>query len=268
MGRKVEGVYRTTKEALAAVDRLREEGYSGSEITLVANPEVRSTIPYTVDADVSEEIDSSPVEEDSGQSFWEKLKDAFTMDDEYDSTVYNDPSYDVFGDPLYPHREEIDRGDIVILVEDGEDGIISHLRDTVRDITDGRDDTIELREEHLDVDTREVQTGEIRIGKHIVEESETVDVPVTHEEVTIERRPVTGQRASEDDFDAALIEEEIVIPVSEEQIIVDKDVKVVEEVTIHKEDVTEEKRVSETLRHEELDVDTTGGVHVEERDSR
>ena len=53
-----------------------------------------------------------------------------------------------------------------------------------------------------------VQAGEVRIGKRVVSERQTIDVPVEREEVVIERRPASG-RAAEGD----IREEEVVVPV-------------------------------------------------------
>lgn len=267
MSKRVEGVYPTIEEALAAVDRLKKQGYSRTDISVVANEEVRNSFSYTTDVDVTADSSSSSAGNEDHRSLWETIKDAFTMDDSYADTAYSESGYDATTDPLYAYRDEISRGSVVVLVEEGTGtGTFhnEHLRDTTRDVMDGRDETIELREERLEVDKQKLQTGEVRIGKRIVEETETVEVPVTREEITIERRPVTDRRVVDGDLDVTLTEEEIVIPVTEEQVMVNKDTRVVEEVEVHKEAITEEKRISETVRREELDVDTTGGVHVDD----
>src|SRR5690625_3600393 len=87
MERRVEGIYPNVEEALRAVDRLREQGYSRENITLVANDEVRRTFGSDVDADVStQDIDQDRSmdrvdEGDEDRSVWESIKDFFTMDD-------------------------------------------------------------------------------------------------------------------------------------------------------------------------------------------
>jgi stress response protein YsnF len=48
-----------------------------------------------------------------------------------------------------------------------------------------------LREEHLQARTQPVETGEGR--KEVVTEPTSIEVPVTHEEASIERRPGSGQ---------------------------------------------------------------------------
>jgi hypothetical protein len=48
--------------------------------------------------------------------------------------------------------------------------------------------TLQLREEELRARKTDVQTGEVRLGKDIVEEQRTLEVPVTREEITLDRR--------------------------------------------------------------------------------
>src|SRR5690349_6608533 len=52
---------------------------------------------------------------------------------------------------------------------------------------------LKLREEQLNVQKQPVETGEARLRKEVVSEHHSMDVPVTHEEVYIERRPGPGQ---------------------------------------------------------------------------
>ena len=55
--------------------------------------------------------------------------------------------------------------------------------------TSGADrDTLQLREEELVANKQRVETGQVQVGKEVVSEQRTLDVPVTREEVTIERR--------------------------------------------------------------------------------
>src|SRR5919202_3785889 len=53
--------------------------------------------------------------------------------------------------------------------------------------------TLELREEELRARKHSVETGKVELTKEVVSEQRTIDVPVTHEEVTIERRAVDHQ---------------------------------------------------------------------------
>jgi uncharacterized protein (TIGR02271 family) len=130
----------------------------------------------------------------------------------------------------------------------------THAREAVKDAYDR---TIQLREERLKVDKTPVETGEVRVGKRVVTEHKTIDVPVEREEVVIERRPASGRAAKGD-----MTEEEIVIPVKEERVSVSKQAVVTEEVSVGKRKVQDTKHVAETVRKEELDVDEQGDVKV------
>src|SRR4030095_14821021 len=57
------------------------------------------------------------------------------------------------------------------------------MREHVRE---GWDETLRLREEHLVATKERVQTGQVEIGKRVVEEKKTMEVPVTREEVIVE----------------------------------------------------------------------------------
>jgi len=122
-------------------------------------------------------------------------------------------------------------------------------RETASIGTPSRDtDRMEMREEVLKPRTETVQTGEARIGKEVVEEQRTIDVPRTREEVVVERTPVEGRPSASGSVGS---NEEIRVPINEEQVRVDKDTVVREEVGLHKEQVQETEQVTETVRREE-----------------
>ena len=117
---------------------------------------------------------------------------------------------------------------------------------------------VELREEVLQPRTEPVESGAVRIEKDVVTEPRTVDVPVTREEVVVERRPVEP-RPSERPISEG---ESIRVPVREEHVSLDKETVVTEEVEVGKRPVTETERVSGTVRREEARVEREGDVDV------
>jgi uncharacterized protein (TIGR02271 family) len=121
-------------------------------------------------------------------------------------------------------------------------------------------DTIERSEERLTVDKQREQSGSVRVGKHVVEEEQSVDVPVTREEVHMERRsvdrPASGEAISEDSVD---------VPVYEEHVEVGKEARVVEELEVGKTAETDTKRVSDTVRREEFDIEDDSGTTQKNR---
>jgi uncharacterized protein (TIGR02271 family) len=118
--------------------------------------------------------------------------------------------------------------------------------------------SVQLREERLRAEKETVRAGEVALRKEVVTEQKSIDVPVTHEEVVVERRPVEGRPAAGDMREG----EQIRVPVRDEQVRLDKQTVVTEEVSVGKRPVVETERVSGTVRREEAHVETTGDVIV------
>jgi uncharacterized protein (TIGR02271 family) len=119
---------------------------------------------------------------------------------------------------------------------------------------------IELRAEQLQPQTRWQQAGEVELRKNVVAEQQTVDVPVTHEEVYIQRQPGSGQVSDTPISDDG---ETIRVPVNEEQVDINKQTVVTGEVAVGKRQVQQTQQYSDTVRREELDVDNQGNVNVQ-----
>jgi len=134
-------------------------------------------------------------------------------------------------------------------------------RATAPAATAGAGQTIKVHEEHLRASKTPVQTGEVQVRKEVHTEHQTLDVPVTREEVVIERRPASG-RASASDLKPG---EEIRIPVKEEKVNVTKEAVVKEEVSVGKRAVTETEQVGGTVRKEEVHVEQKGNVEVRDK---
>ena len=100
-----------------------------------------------------------------------------------------------------------------------------------RIVDDG--ERLELREEQLDVEKERVKAGEVRLRKEVITEQRNIDVPVTREEVVIERHATSGEPAA-GDIDEG---EEIRIPLMEEEVRVEKRPVVREEVSVRKRQV-------------------------------
>jgi uncharacterized protein (TIGR02271 family) len=116
---------------------------------------------------------------------------------------------------------------------------------------------VQRTEEELAAGTREREAGEVRVRKNVRTDRESVEVPTRHEEVSVERVPLSGE-ASE----AQIGDDEINVPVTEEEVVVSKRPVVKEEVRIRKDVVEDTQIVEEDVRREEIDVEdeTTRGV--------
>jgi uncharacterized protein (TIGR02271 family) len=110
---------------------------------------------------------------------------------------------------------------------------------------------IQLLGEVLRVHKDRVNRGEVRIRKEVITETQTVQVPVTREELVVERRPVDQATPAT----GSIGESEVRIPLSEERASVDKSTVVREEVAVGKKPVQEVRDVSGEVRREELVVE-------------
>ncbi len=125
---------------------------------------------------------------------------------------------------------------------------------------------LRLREEQLQVNKQRVAHGEVRLRKEVLTENQTLDVPVTREELVIERRPVSGRDVSTDDRIGD--SEECVYHLSREKVDVSKRTVPTEEVSVGKREVQETEQVSGTVRREELKIDDPSGNVTEKNRNR
>jgi uncharacterized protein (TIGR02271 family) len=119
--------------------------------------------------------------------------------------------------------------------------------------------SIELREEELRAEKERVKAGEVRLRKEVVTEDRTIEVPVTREEVVIERRPAAQGREASGHIDE---DQEIRIPLMEEEVRVEKTPVVREEVSLKKRQVQGVEEVSDTVRREEARIEQTEDARV------
>jgi uncharacterized protein (TIGR02271 family) len=115
---------------------------------------------------------------------------------------------------------------------------------------------IELREEELRATKEQVNAGEVRVRKDVVTEEKTIEVPVTREEVVIERHPASGRPAAGSIKEG----EEIRVPLTEEEIRVEKRPVVKEEISVGKRKVQETEVVRDTVRREEARIEESGDL--------
>lgn len=125
---------------------------------------------------------------------------------------------------------------------------------------------MELREERLQVDKHEVPRGEVSLEKDVVEDKKSIDIPVSREEVCVERRPVTDAENDARDVSMEDDKESIRIPVTEERLDVKKEPVVKEEVVIEKKQKQDiETVVEDTVKREEAHLEEEGDPEVKER---
>ena len=138
------------------------------------------------------------------------------------------------------------------------------VRDTDARGTVGRDtsgpttdDAMTRSEERLSVGTRAEEIGRARLRKYVVTENVTETVPVTREEVRVEREPITDANVGAALDGPAISEEEHEVTLHAERPVVEKEAVPVERVRLDKDVVTDEAQVNEEVRKEQIEVDGT-----------
>lgn len=131
-------------------------------------------------------------------------------------------------------------------------------RTTRRDLDTDREARLTLSEEELAVGKRPVAAGEVGVSKHVEAKHVRETVPVMREEVTVERRPVTGATNADTRIEAG----EIHVPLTQEEVIVEKRVVPKEELVIKKHQVQGEQVVEDEIRRERAEVHRTGDAVV------
>jgi uncharacterized protein (TIGR02271 family) len=121
------------------------------------------------------------------------------------------------------------------------------------------DEAMTRSEEQLRVGTQQVEAGRARLRKYVVTENVTQTVPVSHEEVRIEREPITEANRPSATDGPAISEEEHEVVLHAEQPVVQKEAVPVERVRLGTETVREEQTVSDEVRKEQID--THGDVY-------
>jgi uncharacterized protein (TIGR02271 family) len=121
------------------------------------------------------------------------------------------------------------------------------------------DDAMTRSEERLVAGTRTEEAGRARLRKYVVTDQEQVSVPVTREEVRLEREPVTDANRGAALDGPAISEDEHEVTLHAERPVVDTEAVPVERVRLGKETVTEEQRVQGEVRKEQIEFDDAGG---------
>jgi uncharacterized protein (TIGR02271 family) len=123
-------------------------------------------------------------------------------------------------------------------------------RDTSGPVTD---DAMTRSEERLRVGTENVEAGRARLRKYVVTENVSTTVPVSHEEVHVEREPITDANRDAALSGQPISEEEHEVTLHAERPVVAKETVPVERVRLTTETVTEDAAVNETVRKERIE---------------
>ncbi len=144
------------------------------------------------------------------------------------------------------------------------------VRDTEGHDTSGpnTDDAMTRSEEQLNVGTRTEETGRARLRKYVVTEQQSVTVPVSHEEVRVQREPITDANRGDAERGADISEEEHEVTLHAERPVVDTETVAVERVKVGTETVRDEETVTGEVRKEQLEVDDDTDSSQDKHDRR
>jgi len=123
--------------------------------------------------------------------------------------------------------------------------------------TSGRaaDEAMTRSEEQLHVGTERVETGRARLRKYVVTEQQTVTVPVSREEVRLEREPITDTNRGDALDRPRITEEEQEVVLTEERPVVMKETVPVERVKLGTETISDTEQVTADVRKEQIELE-------------
>src|SRR5215203_4931384 len=198
-----------------------------------------------------------------------KVKDAPRIDTdghlspEEEAELYRYYGVSDSGTPSAPTRSADMGGDRDRNRDRDRDGVFDDVeRRTVGHDTSGptTDSAMTRSEEQLNVGTQRVEAGRARLRKYVVTENRTVTVPVAHEEVVLDREPITDANVGDALDGPAISGEEHEVVLHAERPVVAKEAVPVERVRLDTETVTEQQTVTDTVRKEQIELDADADV--------
>ncbi|GAM13123.1 YsnF/AvaK domain-containing protein [Mesobacillus selenatarsenatis] len=284
MAKKVVGVYDNQTELIEAIEEHKNKGYAVQDFSIIGDTNDVTTALESRTGVTTENIGTDTDDHREG-GFWQSLMTAFDADRNLGG---NEPSISdrlvgvgLTDDAAREYEEDVRNGRIILLAETAASGLdveeTGYVTDTsvtgaydntdtsVTGTYDNTDEqTLRLREEQLDVSKERVQAGEVEVHKEVVEEQQKVNIPVTREEVYVERRDVNETTSG---MDASVGDDETIrVPIMEEKVEVTKKPVVSEELVIGKREVTDTEQVVESVKHEEAHLEADDDRVVNEAD--
>lgn len=259
---KLVGTFELQAQVFKKIEELKEQGYREEDMYVVAKD--------GANIDTLQDKTRTNITSGDKDSNWkDKFTNLFSSDDTERNSYRNVSDDDTHDSDYGTH---VENGRILLYVDQNFSGTSGSYntgsttgtgtdfsRSNATDSTS--EESLKLHEERLNVDKERVQTGEVNVGKHVVEEEQSIDVPVQREEVYVERRPVNDETGTGFTEDRGTLGENdsIHVDVNEERLNVSKDDVVSEEIVVGKRKVKDTEHVSETVRREEADIDEDAG---------
>ena len=130
------------------------------------------------------------------------------------------------------------------------------------------DNAMTRSKEELHVGTETREAGRARLRKYITTETVSRTVPVSHEELTVTREPITDANRGAALSGGDLTEEEHEVVLTEEHAVAAKETVPVERVQVGKKVVEDTETVEAQVREEHIDLDGDTRVENTTRDGR
>lgn len=122
-------------------------------------------------------------------------------------------------------------------------------------MTGGDQEWLVRSEERLAVDLETRESGRVKLHKHIDTEPVQQTVHVSHEEYQVERVPISG----DDQVKGELADREQELVLHETRAVINKETVPVERVRLSVKKVEEDKTISDQLRKERIEIDSSAG---------
>lgn len=284
MAKKVVGVYDNQTELIEAIEEYKNNGYAVQDFSIIGDTNDITTALESRTGVTAETVGTDHDDHKEG-GFWQSLMTAFDADRNLGG---NEPSISdrlvglgLTDDSAREYEADVRAGRIILLAETNASGLDLEDKGYATDTSltgnyegrgtsvtgnyeDADEQTLKLREEQLDVSKDRVQTGEVEVHKEVVEDQQKVNIPVSREEVYIERRDVNEAASG---TDATIEDDETIrVPIMEEKVEVTKKPVVSEELVIGKREVTDTEQVVESVKREEAYLDADDDRIVDDAD--
>ena len=253
MAKSVVGLFENRSDAQAALRDLQNAGFSGNNVSLVES----------VTGRLAGALTSAGIPQEDAAIYADGVQSGGSL-----IVVQAVPDAEASG-----AADILDRHNVVDISRRGQVSRQTTMaRDTVRTGTTGTTRTgtsntnlyqggeavIPIIEEEIRVGKREVESGGVRVETRVEETPVQEQVTLRDEQVRVERRPV-DRPIDPSRVDDVVREGTIEVRERDEEAIVDKQARVVEEVVINKEARERTETIQDTVRRTDVDVEEIPG---------
>lgn len=277
MGKTAVGLYETPQQAQQVVRELVQDGFSRSDIRLMLGDSSSRQLrewyedePSLADGSRSQWADggatsmlqSLGVPRNDAQNYEEALHRGHALV----SVATTDQRIDNAVDVMSRH-------DIIDLHDrmrswGGSDGgartAQTGAQAQQRHIETGEEASLPVIEEEIRVGKREVDRGGVRVRAHVTETPVEETVNLRDEHVHVERRPA-DRPISDADRDL-LRDQTFEVREHDEEAVVSKDARVVEEVVVRKDADVRQEKIQDSVRRTDVEVEQLGGQNIQDWD--